>query len=151
MGTDMTRPVHKDTDVQRAQSGEGVSDEARQRGYEDSDVPAGKVALGLLGLLGLIVVGIAFSWTELTVLLTDEDNDSPPFAQVEFIPPEPRLLTGPNRDTNHFSQPPVEVQGPPAPVRRAMEQVARQGWREAEVAPPPATEAVAREHRDSSQ
>jgi len=149
----MTRPVHEDTDVQRAEAGEEVSQEERERGYEQSDVPAGKVALGLGGLLGLIVLGLAFGWSELSLLLTNEDRRSPPFANVELLPPEPRLLTGPNRDTRRFSHPPVDATSllPPAPIRRAMEEVARQGWNEQGALPAPATQAVAREHRERAR
>ncbi|MEW9857079.1 hypothetical protein [Novosphingobium sp. M1R2S20] len=146
----MTRPVHKETDIQRATSNEAAPEEARARGFEDSDVPAGKVALGLLGLLGLLVIGLGVGWAQLTWLLGSKEPQRPPFAGVELEPPEPHLLTGPNRDLNRSHPAPVPVSEQPPGLRRAMEQVARRGWGE-EGLSPPSTASVARMHREKAE
>ena len=54
----MTRELHSETEVQRGDSDGQVSQEERERGYEASDAPAGRVALGAASLFGLLVVGL---------------------------------------------------------------------------------------------
>lgn len=57
----MTRGLHVETKVQRASDPGKISKEDRERGYEKTDAPAGKVALGIAGFAGLALFGLGFA------------------------------------------------------------------------------------------
>ena len=55
----MTRPLHPKTKVQRATDKRKQSAAKRRQGFEDSDEPPSKVALGIAGFFGLLFTGLA--------------------------------------------------------------------------------------------
>ena len=133
----MTRPLHVETDVQRATSADAVSEAERERGYEPSDVPAGKAALGLLALLGLVVVALLFCWAELHRLAATHEPRHPPFSAVRAPPPEPRLLTGPIPALRERVPPVTDERITDERITGAMKDVARRGWGDPQPQPQP--------------
>lgn len=126
----MKRDLDEETCPQRGDPSR-ASASARKKGFEPSDVPAGKVGYALFGLLGVVALSLA----AIALLLgwTDDDARTPaasPFASQRLVPPEPRLQA----DYRGASAP----RSPPArdrAIKDAMKAVAKAGWRDAEPAP----------------
>ena len=74
--------------------------EGGQRGYEERDISAGKVAAVGIALMLLIVVGAAVSWLTFRYFagLPEEGEPGAPLAQPQQLPPNPRLQVVPVRD-----------------------------------------------------
>lgn len=130
----MKRDLDEETCPQRGDPSR-ASASARKKGFEPSDVPAGKVGYALFGLLGVVALSLA----AIALLLGRMDDDTrtrpasavaSPFASQRLVPPEPRLQS----DYRGASAP----RSPPArdrAIKDAMKAVAKAGWRDAEPAP----------------
>ncbi len=141
----MTRELHAETEVQRAESAEQADPEARERGYEKRDAPAGRVALAAGSLFALMLVGLLVAGLLIAYLRSKSPESAPPFAAAPAEPPAPRLL----ETEVPPLEPPLRTHVPertaPPAVEAAMRQVEETGWGEDLPAPPP--EGMAREHR----
>ena len=147
----MTRPLHPETRVQRAQSSETASRADRERGYEPADAPPKAVAVGLAALLGLMVLGLLMAALLLRHIENAEDADPPdPFSQVNLPHPEPSLLVHPEEERLRLEAAAhARLARGQMPIEEAMRQMAERGWEEK--APAPSTSRVARAHVGSQQ
>ena len=141
----MTRELHAETDVQRAESTEQVSPEARERGFEPRDAPARKVAFGAAALFSLMLVGLLVAGLLLVYLRSQSPELAPPFANTQPAPPSPRLLTTEVPPLGPPLHPPTPGRSAPPALEAAMRRVEQAGWGES--LPPPSPQQVAREHR----
>jgi len=140
----MTRELHSETEVQRGDSDAQVSPEERERGYEASDAPAGRVALGAASLFGLLVVGLVSGGLLVLYLRDHSEEPVPPFADIRLVPPTPRLLESMAPPLDRLRRPQTSTPSSSPAIEAAMEQVQQQGWRDDLPAPP--AEDVARDH-----
>jgi len=145
----MTRELHAETDVQRAESTRHVPAEVLERGYEPRDAPARKVALGAGALFSLMLVGLLVAGVLLHFLRSGSDETAPPFADMRPVPPPPRLLEAEAPPLGPPLHPPAVGRSAPPAVEAAMRRVEEAGW--GEDRPPPSAEEVAREHRSDSR
>ncbi|BBC72775.1 conserved hypothetical protein [Altererythrobacter sp. B11] len=122
----MTRALHEETEVQRAENPDVVPAEVRERGYEPTDAPPAKVAAGLGGFLALMLAGLGAAAT-LTALTSRNGR-----LEERAVPPP----VFPDA-----SKPPLLVD--PVAHRRAIEAQARAHLRRADMEA--ATRAVERE------
>jgi len=145
----MTRELHAETDVQRAEHAEQISPEARERGYEPRDAPARKVALGAAALFSLMLVGLLVAGLLLAWLRGQSPEPAPPFAGTQPAPPPPRLLTTEVPPLGPPLHIPAAGRSAPPALKAAMRRVEEAGWGES--LPPPSPQQVAREHRSDAQ
>ncbi|MBO9602761.1 MAG: hypothetical protein J7496_09670 [Novosphingobium sp.] len=123
----MTRKLHPATKPQRAID-PGVEPRAkRRRGYEDRDAPAGKVALGVAGFLGLLAAGVALPALAIPALdralpLRAARTDRPVFPHASLPP----LLADPVAHRRKLEAE-TEARLGAARIRRAAARVERKG------------------------
>jgi len=141
----MTRPLHKDTRVQRGKPAEpGMS--ALAFGHEPGDAPPAKVAYVLAAFMSLMPVGlgtaglVASSWS----------NHHPSAAAASHAdrqPPAPPLLADPTRARLRIEAGARRrLRAGPVTIDAAMARVARRGW---DGAGAPSTAQVARDHAEA--
>jgi len=140
----MIREPPSGTKLQRADKPEAVSREARRRGFEPTDVPAGRVGLALLllyvflGVSGAAVAGL------LLLLRGQEHGQAPAFAPAS--PPPPRLEIDPL--ANRLAQE-APALNDIAPIEDAMRTVAAEGWPDS--ASPPSQAEAAKAHAEEAR
>lgn len=145
----MTRALHKATRVQRGDRTD-VSTAARARGYEASEAPAARVALGVAAFVAVMFVGMGAG-----ALVVDIGSGARPSSVAAAgeraqQPPPPRLLAHPERERREIEGAAKRRLAAGAlPIDRAMARVARRGW--GEDAPAPPSREIARDHADAAR
>lgn len=125
----MIRALHHQTRPQRTRHAEAVSSEARALGHEPRDWPAGRILLGAPAFLALL--GLALGIVALAVRGLSPDRPTSAVASSVDMP-APRLEPHPLADRLAIERRQRErLRHAPIPIEAAMEEVARQGWREA--------------------
>lgn len=140
----MIREPPSGTKLQRANRPEAVSAEARKRGFEPTDVPAGGIGLALLGLYVFLGLSGAAVAGLLLLFKGQEHGQAPAFAPA--TPPPPRLEIDPL--ANRLAQEAPALRDV-AQIEAAMRAVAAAGWPDA--APPPSTAETAKAHAEEAR
>jgi hypothetical protein len=115
--------------------------EHANKGYEESEVNAGRLIAFAAGVIGLVVVGVVGSLVVFKFFVSHESLGPPasPFENARSLPPEPRLQTRAPLDLDHYraqQQKILDSYGwvdPPAgvvriPVNRAMDLLLQKGY-----------------------
>lgn len=154
----MIRQKHPHTKVQRAETPEAVTEAVRKRGFEPSDVPAGRVGVALILLYVLLGVSGAAVAGLLLLLKGQEPGRLPP-AFTPAAPPPPRLEINPLANRLAHEAPakarleehgsPQDQGAAPVPIEDAMRAVAAEGWLDA--APPLGQAGTAKAHAEKAR
>lgn len=137
----LTRGLHPDTSPQRKEDGDAWTKPNPQEAYEASDAPPRWVALGVGGILLVLVASVlAVAWLTGTIKPRRPIMAEQAEQHFRFAGPPLQIDQGAERsalESRHRA---------PAPqmLGRAMEQVLREGWGDEAPAPTRAQTALAR-------
>ena len=83
-----------------------MHDSGKQKRYETRDVSARSMAWSALGLVVLVVAGLAASWAVMKYFVAVQKLGPPasPFDQTRTIPPEPRLSVNPVEELKKYEE-----------------------------------------------
>lgn len=140
----MTRALHNATRVQRGDPAD-LSEAKAARGYEASEAPPAKVALGLAAFVAVMFVGMGAAGLLIAVWSGTHQPGTAAAARDAQQPPPPRLLANPAQERYGIEAAARRrLAAGAVPIDRAMVAVARRGW--GEDAPAPSLPQVARDH-----
>jgi hypothetical protein len=145
----MTRALHTATRVQRGDPAD-FPRPAIERGYEASEAPPAKVALGVAAFVAVMFVGMGAAALLANVWSGGHQPSTSAATHDAREPPPPRLLANPVQQRHEIEDAAKHrLAAGTLPIDRAMSQVARRGW--GEDAPAPATPQVARDHAKAAR
>lgn len=134
----MTRPLHKDTRVQRGRS-------ANHRAQERRDASPWRVVSVVAAFLSLIPIGLGVAALVANSWRGDHHPSAGAAARADRQPPAPRLLADPEQARLRLEAAARRrLERGPIPIDKAMADVAKDGWDEGAA---PSTAQVARDHR----
>lgn len=127
----MIRDLHPHARPQRTFDARSVSVEARECGYEPSDWPVRKVAIGSPGLFLLVLAVLASAGGAVAWLSPHWIASTTAGALENANIPQPRLQIAPRRDRELVENAQRDrISHAPVPLDVAIERLARRGWRD---------------------
>lgn len=127
----MTGDLHPYARSQRTFYTGSVSVEARECGYESSDWPVRKVAIGSPGLFLLVLAALGTAGAAVACLSPHWATSTAAGAAGNANIPQPRLQTDPRRDRELLEREQRDrLSHAPVSLDVAIGQVAQRGWRD---------------------